>query len=64
MVLPHPHQLYEDALARQRELWAEAERDALARQARLASSRAKPPRKVRPRLALVRAARAALAQLL
>jgi hypothetical protein len=63
-MFPPPHQLYADALARQRELWAEAERYALAREARVASSRAKPPRKARPRFALVRAARSALAQLL
>jgi hypothetical protein len=64
MMLPHPQQLYDEALARQRELWAQAERSALAREARLASRRAKPPRKVRPRFALVRAARSALAHLL
>jgi hypothetical protein len=61
---PSPHQLYADALARQRELWAEAERYALARQARLGSRKAKPPRKFRPRVALVGAARSALAHLL
>jgi hypothetical protein len=63
-MFPPPHQLYEDALARQRELWAEAERFALAREARLGSSKAKPPRRFRPSLALVRAARSALAHLL
>ena len=63
MFLP-PHQLYADALARQRELWAEAERFALAKEARLGSSKSKPSRKFRPRLALVGAARSALAHLL
>jgi hypothetical protein len=64
MMLPDPQRLYEDALARQRELWAEAERYSLARQARAGSRKAKPPRKARPRFAFVRAARSALAQLL
>jgi hypothetical protein len=63
-MFPPPHQLYADALARQRELWAEAERFALVKEARLGSRKSKPPRKFRPRLALVGAARSALAHLL
>jgi len=63
MFLP-PKQLYDDALARQRELWAETERFALAKEARSGASKAKAPRKIRPRFALVRAARSALAHLL
>jgi hypothetical protein len=63
MLLP-PHQLYADALARQRELWAEAERWALVKEARSGSRKTKSARKFRPRFALVGAARSALAHLL
>jgi hypothetical protein len=62
-MFPPPHQLYDAALARQRELWAEAERYALVKEARLGARKTKPPRTFRPRFALVGAARSALAHL-
>lgn len=62
-MFPHPYQLRDLALARQRELRAEAERLALAKAARSGSRKSKPLREPRPRLPLLRAARSALAQL-
>jgi hypothetical protein len=60
----HPHLLFDLALERQRELLAEAERYSLAKEARLSSKKAPSQRKFRPRLALVGAARSALAHVL
>jgi hypothetical protein len=60
----HPHLLYDLAMERQRELLAEAERNALAKQARSGSKKASSPRSFRPHLVLVGAAKSALAFLL
>jgi hypothetical protein len=63
-MLPNYYQLYDYALERQRELWAEAERYALAKDKRSRSRKAKAPRASRPRLSLLGAARSVLAHLL
>lgn len=61
----HPHLLFDLARERQRELLAEAERNSLAKEARLSSQKARPPQRVtRPRWALVGAMRSAVAHLL
>jgi hypothetical protein len=64
MFSAHPHQLYDLAMERQRELHAEAERNALAKAARLSSKKERSPRSFRPDLVLVRTARSAIAFLL
>jgi hypothetical protein len=60
----HPHLLFDLAQERQREFLAEAERNALAKAARMSSKKARSPRPFRPHLVLVGAARSALAYLL
>jgi hypothetical protein len=60
----HYHQLYNHFRERERELIAEAERAALAKEVHSKSRKAKAPQASRPRLAIIGAARSALAQLL